>query len=183
MTMALLLLLLIVLARAGETRLFDRGREPGTVYAPWTLALLSVHYFAAAAAACAEHVALHRPFTAAGACAGILLMAARFALKYWSVASLGRYWSSQLELRAGHGLVTCGPYRYLRHPAYLSNLLDLVGVAVLFGAVCTLAWVAVVQPLLILLRIDREERMLCGRFGPAYDAYRRRTWCFIPFVR
>lgn len=78
------------------------------------------------------------------------------------------------------GLVTTGPYRWLRHPIYASFLLFLA--AALFahpGVVnAMLVGVAVVM---IAVRIMAEERLVVVRY-PEYAAYTARTKRIIPFV-
>jgi len=39
-------------------------------------------------------------------------------LLIWVQSALGRYWSTGLQLREEHTLVTGGPYRWGRHPMY-----------------------------------------------------------------
>jgi len=78
------------------------------------------------------------------------------------------------------GLVTTGPYRYMRHPIYAAVLLFLwTGVAVnasLLGVALGLAATA-----MLALRIVFEERLV-RQLYPEYDDYARRTKRVIPFI-
>lgn len=72
-------------------------------------------------------------------------------------------------------LVTAGIFRRTRNPMYLGFLTALVGLAITLGSTSAALGVAA-----FFLAADRwyipfEERMLSAKFGPAYDAYRRRT--------
>ena len=49
---------------------------------------------------------------------GISLGLISLPLLIWIHHTLGKYWSSILELREEHTLVTSGPYRWVRHPLY-----------------------------------------------------------------
>lgn len=91
-----------------------------------------------------------------------------------SLATLGR---SFAFLPSRRELVVKGPYRLVRHPAYLSELLMLVGCAVAapawgvplaIGAALTLAW-----------RIEAEERVLAS--DEVWGSYRARVrWRLVP---
>ncbi len=78
------------------------------------------------------------------------------------------------------GLVTSGPYRFLRHPIYAAVLYFVwAGVfshlslgALLFGALATLGFA---------VRMMAEERLVAQRY-PEYVAYAARTRRVIPFV-
>lgn len=78
-------------------------------------------------------------------------------------------------------LVTSGVYRYIRHPLYASLLLLAWG-AFLKAPGWRAGSLAGVASALLCLTARAEERENVGYFGPAYEAYMRRTRRFIPFV-
>jgi methyltransferase len=65
---------------------------------------------------------------------GIVIFAAAKAIKYWAVWTLGDRWTFRVIVLADAPLITCGPYRWLRHPNYVGVIGELVGAALLFGA-------------------------------------------------
>jgi protein-S-isoprenylcysteine O-methyltransferase Ste14 len=75
-------------------------------------------------------------------------------------------------------IVTSGPYRFTRNPAYLGMALAYAGIAIAAGALWPLA--TLVPTLLVIDRgvIAREERYLARTFGDGYRAYRAsvRRW-------
>jgi len=78
------------------------------------------------------------------------------------------------------GLVTTGPYRYLRHPIYAAILLFVwAGIA----ANRSLPGVALglVASAMLFLRMIFEETLVRQRY-PEYDEYARRTKRVIPFL-
>jgi protein-S-isoprenylcysteine O-methyltransferase Ste14 len=106
---------------------------------------------------------------------GIVLQAAAF----WALRGL---YTSRLGIQPGHRLVTRGPYRLVRHPGYLSNLLCLAGMGFALSSLVGLGLTLFVVPLIV-QRIEREEEMLAAEFGQAYEQYRRRIrWRLIPCV-
>jgi protein-S-isoprenylcysteine O-methyltransferase Ste14 len=111
---------------------------------------------------------------------GITVMALGFLLREWSVLTLGAFFSNVVEIEQGHQLVTTGPYRWLRHPAYTGLLVFFTAAALSLGT-----WIGAVVAFLVILvalryRIGIEERLLAQTFGSTYEAYTQRTWRLFP---
>jgi protein-S-isoprenylcysteine O-methyltransferase Ste14 len=93
----------------------------------------------------------------------------------YATASLGRCFGLAPEAR---GVVTSGPYRLVRHPLYVFELLAALGALLpVFGPATLGAFLlfGVVQS----ARARLEERALAAAF-PAYTEYRRRTPAVLP---
>lgn len=97
----------------------------------------------------------------------------------WVQHTLGRYWSSGLQLRQEHVLVTGGPYRWVRHPMYSAIFAFFVGGCVI-AANWLLVLLAVAATIVLYRRIDKEEAMMLERFGDKYRTYTRRTGRLLP---
>ena len=80
----------------------------------------------------------------------------------------------------GGGLVTTGPYRYLRHPIYAA-ILYFVWAAALDYHTAASASAAVVCTAGAVVRMLSEERLVVERY-PEYRDYMRRTKRVLPFV-
>jgi protein-S-isoprenylcysteine O-methyltransferase Ste14 len=100
-------------------------------------------------------------------------------LFYWTLSSLGKNLTDTVVTRQNAVLVTHGPYRWVRHPFYLSAALLMASVTVL-----TANWLIGVSSLLVLMllaiRTPKEEQMLIQRFGDDYQRYIETTGKFIP---
>jgi protein-S-isoprenylcysteine O-methyltransferase Ste14 len=72
-------------------------------------------------------------------------------------------------------IVTSGPYRFTRNPAYLGMALLYVGIALLAEAVWVLVPLPVVLVVIDRAVIAREERYLERKFGREYLDYRAGT--------
>jgi protein-S-isoprenylcysteine O-methyltransferase Ste14 len=111
---------------------------------------------------------------------GMALAYSGLALYMYAFVHLGRNHSPCFDSHLPHELVTTGPYRFIRHPGWLSKIL--VGVAGFF--VSGSLWMALVLIwLLIELRrtIRAEERYL-EQSLPDYRSYRKRTKMLVPFI-
>lgn len=98
------------------------------------------------------------------------------ALQIVAIHYLGKHQRS-----TGAPLVTTGPYRMIRHPIYLGNILCFAGIILTTGSLLGsiagvwLSW-AMIQ------RIPQEEKSLTDVFGEAYHGYSLRTWRLIPWI-
>jgi len=72
-------------------------------------------------------------------------------------------------------IVTTGPYRITRNPAYLGMALLYIGIALLADSLWALAPLPVVLVLIDRGVIAREERYLERKFGAEYVDYRSRV--------
>ncbi len=103
-------------------------------------------------------------------------------LGIWAIWSMRR---SRLNIapcvRKGSNLIQDGPYRFLRHPMYLSILL-------FFAPLLTespsplrvVSFIALIPGLFI--KLNFEEKRLLEHFGLHYSLYMNKTWKFIPFI-
>lgn len=103
-------------------------------------------------------------------------------LRWWSIGTLGRYFTTVVLTSDNQPVIETGPYRYLRHPSYAGLLLAFVGCGVMLGnwvgMVGSLAAIAVA----ILIRIRVEEAALAAALGDTYRAFARRRARLVPFV-
>ena len=82
--------------------------------------------------------------------------------------------------REGGQLVRTGPYRWIRHPMYTAVIACAAACAWAVGSAW--AWLAAVALVAVLaVKAHFEERWML-QWHPGYDAYRRRTRRFLPFI-
>lgn len=106
-----------------------------------------------------------------------------FALRYWSIRVLGRFFTADVRVASDHEVVTAGPYRVLRHPSYTGAMLMALGTAIVLGSATGAALVVALCVPAYLYRIATEERALVTELGVAYAEYRTRTWALVPGLR
>ena len=103
-------------------------------------------------------------------------------LMYWTLSSLGKNLTDTVVTRANATLVTHGPYRWVRHPFYVTAAL-LMASATLLSANWLIGAGSVVVLALLAMRTPKEEQMLIERFGQQYRDYMARTGRFVPRLR
>lgn len=113
---------------------------------------------------------------------GLGLMLGGIVLRWAAVLALGRHFSLFVATSASQSLVTSGPYRVVRHPAYSGVLFTSAGLGLVYGSWLAAAFLAGAAWALFSYRIRVEEAVLVAHFGPTYVAYRARTWRLIPWI-
>ncbi len=109
----------------------------------------------------------------------VVVAIASTTLFYWTLSSLGKNLTDTVVTRNDAVLATDGPYRWVRHPFYVSAALLMASVTVL-----TANWLIGISSLLVLMllaiRTPKEEQMLIQRFGDDYRRYIETTGKFFP---
>ena len=90
------------------------------------------------------------------------------ALRVWAVLTLGRSFSTFIQVDADQAVVTHGPYRWVRHPSYTGLLLIALGFGLGVGNWLSLAICAVIPLVGLLPRIAVEEAELARVLGDQY---------------
>jgi protein-S-isoprenylcysteine O-methyltransferase len=111
---------------------------------------------------------------------GLCLMLLGIALRQWAILTLGSYWSLRTVIQVDHRLVTWGPFRTLRHPAYLGSALTLVGFPLAMGTLFGTVFSVLISVAAFSYRVGIEERLLLAAFGRQYGEYMRRSWRLFP---
>ena len=114
--------------------------------------------------------------------AGAALALAGAALRVWSVATLGRYFTYVVQVSPDQKVVQDGPYRVIRHPSYTGALL--MGAGIGLSTAYAFAPLAIVATSLAayVIRILYEERALAAGIGEPYRDYMRHTKRLVPYV-
>ena len=93
----------------------------------------------------------------------IAFYAALQALRYWAIASLGRYWTTRIITLPSAPLVTRGPYRFMRHPNYLVVILEITALPLAFDELQVAVIFCWLNAMLIAWRVRLETKALNAR--------------------
>jgi methyltransferase len=115
-----------------------------------------------------EATIARRPLLPALAAICLLLVVAAIALRLWVIRSLGQHWNVQIVDSVGLGVVTAGPFRFVRHPNYVAVFVELLALPLVHTAWITALAGALAHLLVLRARIAAEEDVLMAH--PAYRA-------------
>ncbi len=121
------------------------------------------------------------PYVDALAWFGVVLCVAGLAFCIWARFTLGRNWSGVVTFKAGHQLITSGPYALVRHPIYTGLLTMVVGTVIVQGHLAGI----IAIPLIFVsfwIKLRYEEKIMLEKFPDEYAAYQRRVKRLIPFI-
>ena len=141
--------------RALAARGARRAHEPGFI------AMVALHTGVLVASA-VEVVALHRPFTLALGVPALAAFALANALRWWVIATLGPHWNVQVMGSLSLGVVTGGPYRFVRHPNYVAVFVELLALPLIHGAWLTALVGAALHVVVLRRRLAVEEAVLAA---------------------
>jgi protein-S-isoprenylcysteine O-methyltransferase Ste14 len=153
---------------------------------PVSVRLLALTWWPAGIAALAEAAWLPRADvgrTWAKPClaAGIAATGTGIALRQWAIRTLGQFFVGHVLVQPGQTVISTGPYRWLRHPSYAGQWLEMIGIGLATGNLASIA-TCVLMPLIgITARINGEERELTASL-PGYRDYIQGRPRLIPHI-
>jgi protein-S-isoprenylcysteine O-methyltransferase Ste14 len=119
---------------------------------------------------------------AVGRAAGVAVMWLGLAFRIWAIAALRGAFRTTVKVDPDQTVVTTGPYRWIRHPAYSGLLLIVAGFGLTWGNWLSFAVCAVLPLPAVLWRIHVEEAELDRVLGDAYRTYQMHTARLIPWL-
>jgi methyltransferase len=115
-----------------------------------------------------EVILLRRPFIPSLAAIALPLFLLATLLRWWVIRTLGIHWNTEVVNSAALGVVSHGPFRWVRHPNYLGVFVEIVALPLIHTAWITAALAAAGNAFVLRNRLRIEERLLDA--VPAYRA-------------
>jgi methyltransferase len=161
----LLLLVAVAALRLAELRISRRhqqqlvSRGATKVDEPrfrWMVALHTAVLIGAAL----EVILLKRPFLPTLAAAMFAIFLAANAVRWWVIRTLGDHWNVQVVDSTGLGVVTSGPFRFVRHPNYAAVFAEMLALPLIHTAWITALAGSLAHTAILAQRLSTEERVL-----------------------
>jgi len=125
-----------------------------------------------------EVVFLHRPFIPTlGASMFVIFLGAN-AVRWWVIRTLGEHWNVQVMDSTRLGVITSGPFRFVRHPNYAAVFAEMVALPLIHTAWITAALGSLAHTVVLAQRLSTEERVLFA--NPDYRAAMEGKPRFLP---
>jgi protein-S-isoprenylcysteine O-methyltransferase Ste14 len=102
---------------------------------------------------------------------GAVLAAAGIAFRQWAIAVLGAFFTVQVRVTPGQGVVESGPYRLVAHPSYTGLVMTFVGIGLMLGNWLSIACLTLVPAIGLVIRIRVEERAMVAGIGEPYRRF------------
>lgn len=84
-------------------------------------------------------------------------------IRYWIIASLGRFWTHRIITLVAAPIVARGPYRYVRHPNYAVTVAETLVLPLAFGAVALGLIMTALWWTVLAVKIKLEDDALAAR--------------------
>jgi len=123
---------------------------------------------------------LRRPFIPWLAVSAVVLFAFATLLRWWVIRTLGIHWNTEVMDSAPLGVVSSGPFRWIRHPNYLGVFVELISLPLIHTAWITAILAAAGNGFVLRNRLRVEERVLEN--VPAYRALMAGKPRFLPRI-
>jgi methyltransferase len=152
---------------------FDRAPEPG-----WRLMVL-LHAGVLVGAAL-EVVVAGRPLLPWLAMPSLAAFVLANALRLWVIRTMSDHWNVNVVNSLALGVVTSGPYRWVRHPNYVAVFVELVALPLVHTAYVTALFGAALHLVVLGRRLAVEDGILLA--DPGYRAAMAGKPRFLPQI-
>ncbi len=159
------LLLAVALLRLAELRISRRhqremlARGAAKIDEPRFRWMVLLHA-AVLLGAALEVLLLRRPFLVWLAAPMLALFLAANAVRWWVIRALGQHWNVQVMDSMRLGVVTSGPFRYVRHPNYAAVFVEMLALPLIHTAWISAMAGAMGHIAVLARRLSVEERVL-----------------------
>jgi len=132
-------------------------------------------------AAAVEVLWARRPLIVGLAVPALLAFLLANVLRWWVIRTMAAHWNVNVVNSLALGVVTGGPYRFVRHPNYVAVFVELVALPLVHTAWVTALVATALHAIVLRRRLALEESVLDAE--PAYRAQMGDKPRFVPRLR
>lgn len=103
-------------------------------------------------------------------------------IQVWAYRAMGPNYAQDIVILKNHELVTSGPFKYIRHPQYLGQMLSDLGACLALLSFTGLPVVLFLEIPLFIMRANEEEKLLQSHFKERFTEYKKKSGFLIPFL-
>ena len=169
----LALLVIVALLRLVELRISRRHQMEMTARGAAKVAeprfrWMVVLHTAVLIGAGAEVIFLKRPFLPLLATIMFVIFLAANGVRWWVIRTLGEHWNVQVMDSTRLGVISSGPFRFVRHPNYAAVFAEMLALPLIHTAWITALAGSLAHIVVLAQRLSTEERVLFA--NPDYRA-------------
>lgn len=127
-----------------------------------------------------EVVFLKRPFIPMLAAIMFAIFLVANIVRWWVIRTLGNHWNVQVMDSTRLGVISTGPFRYVRHPNYAAVFAEMLSLPLIHTAWITALVGAIAHIVVLTQRLSTEENVLLA--NPEYRTAMGNKPRFIPGV-
>ena len=179
---AILIVIILTLNRARLARKSASFTEKtkGEISSRWTYTLLSILYIFIVLGSIIETYFFLKTLNIIMSSLGLVVYVTGIIGRNKAIKTLGEYWSTHIEIRKGQQIMQDGPYKYIRHPGYLSLIIESLSIPVMLNAYYSLLGAMLIFIPAVLIRAKLEDIEMEKKIGKKFTAYKRNVGPFIP---
>ena len=102
-------------------------------------------------------------------------------IQVWSFKTLGDNYSQDIMIKKNHELIMKGPFKIVRHPQYMCQiLLDLGAAAATLSFV--VGFLVLIEIPIYIMRASAEDKLLSKYFTERFSEYKKKSGFMFPFI-
>jgi len=169
--------------RVWETFYTTKEKKAYELHGDWTLAVVTAAYLLLCFITVAECYIKVQKFNPVVTVIGFVFYILAFRIRWWGMRSLGKQWAIHavgVQKIEKIRLIKIGAFKYIRHPIYLSIMMEVVSIPILANAFWSTLFAIAVNVPLQYMRLVIEEQTSMRRFGDEYVKYKQETDRLVP---
>lgn len=157
-----------------------KNKRRGKISKRWTYSMLFIFYIVIILGSIIENYFLVKKINIIISSVGLFAYVIGIMGRNKAIRTLDKYWSTHIEIRKGQRIVQEGLYKYVRHPGYLSLIIETLSIPGMLNAYYTLLGVIFLYIPTVSIIAKLEDMEMKKKIGKNFISYAGKTGGFIP---